>query len=179
MAEEAKKVAEKPAQETYQVKNIVRRVSSRLHRAKSATRHRFKLFVGGHRVLRNKKLQLSAEEFELHKEQIRQMVLNGEIALFLPNGIRVTSLPDGRLVHTKPDGSMKIDAEPQPKQAPPIDRKEPEKTSTPPAKPTYDPAEEPPRTKYELKDSEAEESPEIEVVEEKAKSTKKSSRKKG
>jgi hypothetical protein len=113
MAEEAKKVAAAPAQ-TYYVKNVVRRVGSRLHRAKSASRHRFKLFIGARRLLRNKKLPLSPEEFEVHKDQIKQMVLDGQVALYLPDGLRVTSLPDGRLVYTKPNGAMKVDETPQP-----------------------------------------------------------------
>lgn len=116
-AEAAEAPVEKPP--VYYVLNTVRRQGTRLHRARSTTRHRFKLFIGARRLLRNKKMSLTKAEFEKHQEQIWQMVLDGQVALFLPSGIRVTSLPDGRLVYTKPNGAVKIDEEPQPRQAPP------------------------------------------------------------
>ena len=114
MAEEARK--ELP--QVYHVQNTVRRVGTRLHRAKSATRHRFKLWVNGRRLLRNQKMPLTAKQFEACKEQIEKMVLAGQVALFLPDGMRVTSLPDGRMVFTKANGAMKIGEMPASSPAP-------------------------------------------------------------
>lgn len=110
MAEEAK---------TYHVLNTVRCQGTRLHRARPAQqRHRFKLFIAGQRLLRNKKLPLTEAQFEKEKDRIHGLVLEGKVALFLPDGIRVTSLPDGRLVYTKPNGATKIGEFPKEAEAP-------------------------------------------------------------
>lgn len=92
----------------YHVQNIVRRQGSRLLRAKSATRHRFKLFVAGRRLLRKKKMALTEEVYNANKAKIEELVKAGVIALILPDGIQVTALADGRFVHMKPSGAKKI-----------------------------------------------------------------------
>ena len=125
MAEEAKKeetVAKKPKGPIYYVENTVRRVGTRLHRAKSPTRHRFKLFIAGQRLLRNRKMPLNEEQFEANQEKIREGL-----------AINKRGSKSGRLIRTKPNGAVKIDDDPQPTQAPPKASKEPEETPQPPA----------------------------------------------
>lgn len=104
MSEEKK---EKPR--TFLIENTVRKVGTRLHRARSATRHRFKQFIAGKRVLRNKKLPLTEGEFRKHEKQIVELVLGGIVAVHTPENIRVTSLPNGQFVLTKMgSGAVKV-----------------------------------------------------------------------
>lgn len=93
----------------YYVENIVRKEATRLHRAKSPTRHRYKQFVAGRRILRTQKLALTEEEFQAHKDQIKEMVLAGVVALHMPDGMKVTSTIDRRLVYRRADGAVKVD----------------------------------------------------------------------
>jgi hypothetical protein len=141
MADEGKKQGVE-RQPTYHVENTVRRVGTRLHRARSATRHRFKIFLGGRRILRNKKLPLTEEQFKQFEERIKEMILAGKVALHMPDGTRVTSSPDGRLIYRRLDGAVKVGEapEPAPKKAPPkpkpAPKAEPEVvTSAEPAEP--------------------------------------------
>jgi predicted flap endonuclease-1-like 5' DNA nuclease len=106
MADEGK--TEKVTKPVYYVENTVRRVGTRLHRARSATRHRFKIFLGDRRILRNKKLALTAEQYELFKDKIQDMMIAGKVALHMPDGTRISTLPDGRYVHKRLDGAIKI-----------------------------------------------------------------------
>jgi predicted flap endonuclease-1-like 5' DNA nuclease len=96
------------AKSIYYVENTVRRVGTRLHRARSATRHRFKIFLGDRRILRNKKLPLTEEQYELFKNKIQEMMVAGKVALHMPDGTRISTLPDGRYVHRRIDGAIKI-----------------------------------------------------------------------
>jgi hypothetical protein len=113
MAEEAAKQEAPKKGPVYYVENVVRRQSSRTHRARSATRHRFKQWVAGRRLLRGKKMPLTEAQFEAEKEKIERLVLAGCLALYLPDGMRITSLPDGRLVYTRADGAVKIGEAPE------------------------------------------------------------------
>lgn len=179
MAEEAKK--ETAAKPVFYVENMVRRVGTRLHRAKSATRHRFKLYVAGKRVLRKRKLPLTEEEFEANSAQIKDLVLSGRAALWMPDGTRVTSLPDRRLVYRRPDGAIKIDEEPQPDQPTPRPNEEPELTPTPPTVEVVEEPEEPAKVEA----TKASEEPTVKVenagasgeVKSKTKTTKRKNRK--
>lgn len=84
MADEGK--TEKVKQPVYYVENTVRRVGTRLHRARSATRHRFKLFLGEQRILRNQKLALTEETYKKFKDKINEMIFAGKVALYMPDG---------------------------------------------------------------------------------------------
>lgn len=131
-----KKVEKKPA---YYVENTVRRVGTRLHRARSATRHRFKIFIGGQRVLRNKKLALTEEQFKLHEERIKELMLAGKVAVHTPDGVRMSYLPDGRMVHRKSNGAVKIV---EGADVPPV-KSAPKKEAAPEPKPAPAPEPEP------------------------------------
>lgn len=104
MADAATKAAPAP----FLIENVVRREGTRLHRARSTTRHRFKQFIGGQRVLRNQKLPLTPDQFKLHEKQIVQMLLDGAIAVHTPDGLRVTTTPGGQYILTKRDGATKV-----------------------------------------------------------------------
>lgn len=93
---------------TYYVENTVRRVGTRLHRARSATRHRFKIFLGNQRILRNKMLPLTEEQYKLHEERINELMLAGKVALHTPDGTRIHALPDGQLVHRAATGKVTL-----------------------------------------------------------------------
>ena len=98
----------KVAQPTYYVENTVRRVGTRLHRARSATRHRFKIFLGERRILRNKKLPLTEAQFMLHEKRILELMLAGKVALHTPDGTRIHANPDGSRVYRRADGALKV-----------------------------------------------------------------------
>jgi DNA uptake protein ComE-like DNA-binding protein len=104
MADAAKKAAPAP----FLIENVVRRQGTRLHRARSATRHRFKQFIGGKRILRNQKLPLNEAEFRANEKQVVEMLHAGVVAVHTPDGIRITTLPDGRYVLTKKTGAVKV-----------------------------------------------------------------------
>jgi len=106
MSDEGKN--EKVAKPIYYVENTVRRVGTRLHRARSATRHRFKIFLGEQRILRNKRLPLTEENYKKFEAKIQELMLAGKVALHLPDGTRVSALPDGRIVHRRIDGAAKV-----------------------------------------------------------------------
>lgn len=112
---------EKVAKPIYYVENTVRRVGTRLHRARSATRHRFKIFLGEQRILRNKKLPLTEENYKKFEDRIQELMLAGKVALHMPDGTRINALPDGRMVHRRADGAIKVMdemAKPEPKSEP-------------------------------------------------------------
>lgn len=94
-----KKVAEKVP--TYLIENVVRKQGTRLHRARATTRHRFKQYVAGQRLIRGKKLPLSEEAFRGAEGQIIELLQAGIVAVHTPDNIRITTLPDGRYVLTK------------------------------------------------------------------------------
>lgn len=100
--------AKKGTAEVYYVENTVRKVGTRFHRALSATRHRFKLFVAGQRLIRGQKISLTAAQFQQEEKKIHEMVLAGKVALYLPDGMRITSTHTGDLIYTKPTGASKI-----------------------------------------------------------------------
>lgn len=100
--------AKKGTAEVYYVENTVRKVGTRFHRALSATRHRFKLFVAGQRLIRGQKIPLTAAQFQQEEKKIHEMVLAGKVALYLPDGMRITSTHTGDLIYTKPNGASKI-----------------------------------------------------------------------
>ena len=128
----------------YLVENTVRNVGTRGHRAKSPTRHRFKQFVSGMRVLRGRKLTLTDEQFAAAKDQLEGMVLAGTAAVILPDGKRVSSLPTGEFTV---DGQVSKPACFGGKAAAPPPA--PKKEAAPPPAPEPDPepvAEEPKKT---------------------------------
>jgi hypothetical protein len=92
----------------YYVENTVRREGTRLHRAKSATRHRFKVFVAGQRVLRSKKVALNESLFAQEKKNLLDMCLAGMVAIYTPDGIKVTTAHTGEFILTKPNGAVKV-----------------------------------------------------------------------
>lgn len=148
MADQAKneEAGAKAAKPVYYVENTVRRVGTRLHRAKSATRHRFKTFINGQRLLRGQKTPMTEEQFQANEAKIMEMVLAGQVALHRPDGMRITSTPDGRLIYRRADGAVKIAEEPTavpkaPKPAPKKVEVEPEVMTS--AEPTVETPAEP------------------------------------
>jgi predicted flap endonuclease-1-like 5' DNA nuclease len=126
-------VAKKDTKPAFQVVNTVRRVGTRLHRALSPRRQRWQLWVAGQRLLRNKRLPLTEEQFLKERDHLHKLVLSGKAAVITPDNVKVTTTPDGRYVLTKMGtgatklleqgevpacfGEKKV-AKPQPKPAP-------------------------------------------------------------
>jgi predicted flap endonuclease-1-like 5' DNA nuclease len=110
MAETAKQEeAKKAPRPGFLIENVVRREGTRLHRARSITRHRFKIYIAGQRLVRNTKLPLTAEQFAANGEQIVELLKEGAVAVHTPDNVRVTTLPDGRYVLTRmKDGAHKV-----------------------------------------------------------------------
>lgn len=100
--------AKKKTAEVYYVENVVRKVGTRLHRAKSPTRHRFKLFIAGQRLIRGQKIPLTPAQFQKEEKKIHEMVLAGQLALYLPDGMRITSTHTGDMIYTRADGAVKV-----------------------------------------------------------------------
>ena len=150
MADTANQEGAKAAKPGFLIENVVRREGTRLHRARSITRHRFKQYIAGQRLTRNQKLPLTAEQFAANGKQVMELLKGGVIAVHTPDNVRVTTLPDGRYVLTRmKDGAHKVleaDAnpfegikmeapapKPAPKaEAPKEEAKEPEPTVTEP-----------------------------------------------
>jgi hypothetical protein len=94
---------------TYLIENVVRKQGTRLHRARATTRHRFKQYIAGQRLIRSKKLPLSEEAFQKEEAKIVELLQAGIVAVHTPDNIRITTLPDGRYVLTKmPNRGTKI-----------------------------------------------------------------------
>lgn len=62
---------------SYEIKNVVRRQQSRLRRAATPGRQRFKQFVAGRRLLRNQKTFLNPSEMDMHGEAVLEGVRRG------------------------------------------------------------------------------------------------------
>jgi septum formation inhibitor MinC len=95
MAEEAKKVEEtkpaedkkvQPAPKFYKVTSLVRRVTTRTLRATSPTRHRFKIYIGGQRLLRNKSLLFTEAQFKKYEKEISALATEGKVIALSPDG---------------------------------------------------------------------------------------------
>lgn len=92
----------------YYVENTVRRVGTRMHRVMSPTRHRFKIFINGQRLLRSKKMPLNAEQFATNEKKLVEMCLAGQVAIYTPDGVKVTTTHTGLFILTKPNGAQKV-----------------------------------------------------------------------
>jgi hypothetical protein len=108
MADVARNEEKAPRKAVYYVENTVRRPGTRFHRAKSATRHRFKQFVAGMQVLRGKKLPLTEEQFRAEEAKLVQMCLDGIVAIHTPDGVKITTAHTGEFILTKRNGAVKI-----------------------------------------------------------------------
>lgn len=137
----------------YVLTNMVGHVSTRMHRWKSPVRHRSKQMLGELRVLPNKPLTMSEEQFKQNEEVILQKVLSGELKVTCPDGTTITSTPTGQLIYRSADGKetsaqnmkpapvqpdMEIEAAPPPESEP-----QPEPLPEPPAPVWEEPKEEP------------------------------------
>lgn len=108
MAEVRIEKASKELPKCFLIENVVRRQGTRLHRAKATTKHRFKQYIGGMRLLRNKKLSLREDVFRKEEDKIVELLKAGIVSVHTDN-MRITTLPDGRYVLTKIDsGAFKI-----------------------------------------------------------------------
>lgn len=73
-------------QEYFVVKNMVRRVQTRLQRAASPRRLRFKQFIGGKRLLRNQKMLLTRAQFKTSSKEILAGIKCGALEVTDPAG---------------------------------------------------------------------------------------------
>lgn len=73
-------------QEYFVVKNMVRRVQTRLQRAASPGRIRFKQFIGGKRLLRNQKMLLTRAQFKTSSKEILAGIKCGALEVTDPAG---------------------------------------------------------------------------------------------
>ena len=90
------------ADEYYEVKNVVRRVQTRLRRAAMPGRLRFRQQVAGRRLLRGQSMMLKPAVFEQYREQILAGVLAGALEVVDPDGVRYFVDPMGKLCKAKP-----------------------------------------------------------------------------
>lgn len=115
----------------FTVKNVVRRVQTRLRRASAPGRLRFKQMIGGRRLLRNQKMMLTPEQFERVAEEVMRGLQCGALEMTDPDGWSYFVTPDGRLGRRKGD-KVEIKGEkpkPPPKAKPKVE--EPEEVEEP------------------------------------------------
>ena len=142
MAEEAKKQEAKPAPKTYEVKSVVRRVTSRMLRSTSPTRHRFKQYIGGRRLLRKQSLFFTEALLAKHEQEIAKLAAEGKVIVLDPAGKQILPAPV--------EMPAKVEKKPEPKKA------------EAPAKETYEEVpvkQEAPAAKDDAPAEEAEEAP--------------------
>jgi len=94
---------------TYQVENIAHNAKTRTHRAKAAGANRCKLYIAGQRVVPERKISISEVQFKAEANSLLKMVLEGRIALYTPDQMKITSLPTGELIVLRlTDGAIKM-----------------------------------------------------------------------
>lgn len=131
MAEEKETVkkAKPDRSPTFIVTNVVRRVQTRLRRAASSGRGRFKQYVCGRRLLRNQKMAISAALLEEYKHLLYPQVKNGYITIAGPDGTVLQADALGNLIARKGQNIVLVDGPDQGKklsEAPPPKDVEPE-----------------------------------------------------
>lgn len=72
----------------YIIKNVVRRVQTRLRRTAAPGRRRFKQYIGSYRLLRNQSLRLTPEEAEKYQVRILDGIREGALEMTDPDGWR-------------------------------------------------------------------------------------------
>jgi len=121
------------AEGTYIIENLVGDARTRLHRAMAPATQRSKIFIAGLRLLPLRKIPLNEAAFRAEASRLKQMVLDGMVALYTPDGMKITSAPTGEFILTRSDGATKmlargeepecfrsgVKAAPEPKPAPP------------------------------------------------------------
>jgi len=113
----------------YIIKNVVRRVQSRLRRYAGPTRLKFKQFVAGRRLLRNQSMPLDAETFGKYSKEILEGVRAGALEVIDPDGWRYFADVHGSVSRSR--GMEVVSLEPKKAQAG-------EPPHPPPAEPTGD-----------------------------------------
>jgi len=90
------------------IENVVGKRGTRLHRLKSPTRHRFKQYVAGRRIVRGGKIPISEEALLQNIDSILPLLDGGIIAIHTPERIKIVSNPKGGYVLTKAEGAVKL-----------------------------------------------------------------------
>lgn len=96
------------AERTYIIENIVRDARTRLHRAMASATQRGKLFIAGQRLVPMRKIPLTEDMFRREAARLKQMVLDGMVVVYTPEGLKVTSAPTGEFILTRADGATKM-----------------------------------------------------------------------
>ncbi len=96
------------APELIRIVNTVRSPHTRMHRAKSASRHRFKMYIGGQRLLRKRSIIITREVFDAELSNLTTYMAEGKIALVMSDGMKITQTIQGQYVLTRADGAIKL-----------------------------------------------------------------------
>ena len=93
----------------WEVKNMVRNVATRTHRAMGVGRQRFKMYLGNRRLVRNRSVMLTQEDFIKEFATINKWLFAGACAVWSPDRTKVTTTPDGCYIVVLPNnGGVKI-----------------------------------------------------------------------
>lgn len=125
------------AKKVFTIKNVVRRVQTRLRRASAPRRLRFKQYIGGRRLLRNQVMRLSPEQFEAVRDEVIKGIECGALEMVDPDGVKHSADALGRVVHRKGMVAEAADVPkptPAPPPPPPEPKKEEPKKAPPPPK---------------------------------------------
>jgi len=93
-----------PEDTSYEIRNMTKALSSRQQRATSPQRHRSAVWVLGKRVLPNRPITITGQEYRENYDDIISRVRSGEIAIHRPDRVVVDSLHDGTLIYFPPEG---------------------------------------------------------------------------
>lgn len=96
------------AERIYIIENIARDARTRLHRAMASATQRGKLFIAGQRLVPMRKIPLNEDAFQREGARLKQMVLDGMVVIYTPEGLKITSAPTGEFILTRADGATKM-----------------------------------------------------------------------
>jgi hypothetical protein len=93
---------------SFMIHNMALAQSSKLQRAMATTRHSKSLYVLGRRVLPKRPVVISIAEFEANRNELLQLLREGQIAITDPDGAFVDSTPEGNLIILKEGERAKL-----------------------------------------------------------------------
>lgn len=93
----------------YRIESMTTKVGSRLQRYQSPTRHPENIFVAGRRLLADRSIEFTIEEFEKNSKEIEAKVRAGLIRMIAPDGTIIDSVYGGRLTTQSPGQPIRVE----------------------------------------------------------------------
>jgi len=93
----------------YRIESMTTKVGSRLQRYQSPTRHSENIFVAGRRLLADRYIDFTVEEFEKNKKEIEAKLRAGMVRVITPDGTIVDSVAGGRMTMQCPGQPIRME----------------------------------------------------------------------